>query len=73
MPKFRGVHTFETLVKAAIGGDKEAVKYCSFIKTKYLKEYTPTPSSQGPDLAGFLQCVWWEPPVAGYVRSLRTG
>ena len=73
MPKFRGIHTFETLVKAAIGGDKEAVKYCAFIKMKYLKAYTTRPASQGPDLAGFLQRVWWEPPVAGYVRTQRTG
>ena len=75
MPKFKGVHTFETLAKTALGGDKEAIKYCAFIKTKYLAAYTVTPSSQGPDLAGFLQRIFWEPPVPepqSYVRTLRT-
>lgn len=75
MPKFRGVHTFESLVEDAINGHQDAIKYCGFIKGKYLKDYTVCPATQGPDLAGFLQRVFWEPPVPEpqeYVRTLRT-
>lgn len=58
MPKFKGLHTFESLAEMALG-DREAIRYCGFIKCKYLKDYTVTPTTQSPDLAGYLPGKAW--------------
>ena len=75
MAKFaNGTSTFEDMVRMALGGSTEHIKYLCFIKEKFKTKISNEPSSQGPDLCAFLYFIRFEPPpmvTTGYQRSYR--
>ena len=64
MPKYAGKgETFESLLRGAYGGNVDKITYCTFIVGKYAARYTPEPSTQGADFAGFLMHMRYKAPV----------
>ena len=75
MAKFaNGTSTFEDMVRMALGGSPEHIKYLCFIKEKFKAKISTEPASQGPDLCAFLHFIRFEPPPmvsCGYQRTYR--
>ena len=75
MAKFaNGTSTFEDMVRMALGGSTEHIRYLCFIKEKFKTKISNEPASQGPDLCAFLYSLRFEPPPmvsAGYQRTYR--
>ena len=57
-------YAYEDLVKVALAGHRPLASYLGWIKSTYAGAYSQRgPSSQGLDLAGFLDCIGFETPV----------
>ena len=55
---------YEDLVRTALAGNRPLATYLGWIKGMYAGAYSQRgPSSQGLDLAGFLDCIGYEVPI----------
>ena len=67
-----GTSTFQDMVRMAMGGSKEHIKYLCFIKEKFKTRISNEPASPGNDLCAFLYFLRFEPPPVTTVRYQRT-